>query len=204
MSVTRIEPEWLTIAPIERRAWLRYMGVGEPTKEVGELVDACEGEARECFDFRVCYRYFAIRVEKNTVDLGFACVESASLCRHLEGCDGILLLAATVGIGIDRLIAKYSRLSPARALCLQALGTERVESLCDVFNAEVTAKMRETGFCTRPRFSPGYGDLPLELQCDIFRALDCGRKLGMTLNDSLLMSPSKSVTAIIGIGKNKI
>lgn len=52
---------------------------------------------------------------------------------------------------------------------------------------------------TRPRFSPGYGDLPLALQRDIFHALDCARKIGLTLNDSLMMSPAKSVTAIIGI-----
>ena len=51
----------------------------------------------------------------------------------------------------------------------------------------------------KPRFSPGYGDLSLEMQRDIFRVLDCPRKIGLTLNESLLMSPSKSVTAIIGI-----
>lgn len=51
----------------------------------------------------------------------------------------------------------------------------------------------------KPRFSAGYGDLPLEVQKDIFRVLDCPRKIGLTLNDSLLMSPTKSVTAIVGI-----
>ena len=56
----------------------------------------------------------------------------------------------------------------------------------------------------RPRFSPGYGDLPLELQKDVFRVLDCPRKIGLSLNESLLMSPSKSVTAIIGIGKGDV
>lgn len=52
---------------------------------------------------------------------------------------------------------------------------------------------------TRPRFSPGYGDLPINMQKDIFAALDCPRKIGLSLNESLLMSPSKSVTAIIGV-----
>ena len=53
----------------------------------------------------------------------------------------------------------------------------------------------------RPRFSPGYGDLPIEIQKDIFRALDCPRRIGLTLNENLLMSPTKSVSAIIGIVK---
>lgn len=52
----------------------------------------------------------------------------------------------------------------------------------------------------RPRFSPGYGDLPLSAQREIFAVLDCGKRIGLMLNDSLLMSPSKSVTAFVGIG----
>lgn len=199
MNVTRIEPERLAIAPIERRAWLRYMGVGAPTKEVEELINACEREAGKCFDFRVCYRDFAIRIAKNEVDLGFARVKSTSLCQHLEGCDRILLLAATVGIGIDRLIAKYSRLSPARALCLQALGTERVESLCDAACVCLASEWETGGKRLTSRFSPGYGDLPLALQKDIFRVLDCPRQIGLSLNQSLLMTPTKSVTAIVGL-----
>ena len=49
------------------------------------------------------------------------------------------------------------------------------------------------------RYSPGYGDLPLELQREIIRVLDCGRTIGITLTESLLMQPSKSVTAVIGM-----
>ena len=51
-----------------------------------------------------------------------------------------------------------------------------------------------------PGFSPGYGDLPLDLQREIFAALDCPKRIGVSLNESLLMSPSKSVSAIIGLG----
>ena len=54
---------------------------------------------------------------------------------------------------------------------------------------------------TRPRFSPGYGDVPLDAQRDIFSALDISKNLSVYLNDSLLMSPSKSVTAFVGIKK---
>ena len=51
----------------------------------------------------------------------------------------------------------------------------------------------------KPRFSPGYGDVPLEIQKDIVMLLDCAKRIGVSLNDSLLMSPSKSVTAFIGL-----
>ena len=51
------------------------------------------------------------------------------------------------------------------------------------------------------RFSPGYGDLPLTLQPGILAALDAGRRAGITLLPSLLMNPSKSVTAIFGLSQ---
>ena len=60
--------------------------------------------------------------------------------------------------------------------------------------------IRDSGLAVRPRFSPGYGDLPLALQREVFAALDCPRRIGLTLSDSLLMSPTKSVTALIGAG----
>ena len=136
------------------------------------------------------------------LDLSFAVVKSADLKKNLRGCRKIILFAATIGLGTDRLIARYSRTSPAKALCFQAIGAERIESLCDVFNKEVSQQCRRNGFFTRPRFSPGYGDLPLDVQKSIFSVLDCPRKIGLSLNESLLMSPSKSVTAIIGLGDN--
>ena len=77
----------------------------------------------------------------------------------------------------------------------QAIGTERIESRCDEFCNYIE---KEYGY-TAPRFSAGYGDFPLDIQKEIFDVLDPGRKIGVTLNQSMLMSPSKSVTAIVGI-----
>ena len=82
---------------------------------------------------------------------------------------------------------------------LQALGAERVESLCDAFCEQMNTQLKEEGKLLRTRVSPGYGDISLTMQREVFAALDCERKIGITLNDDLLMSPSKSVTAIAGI-----
>ena len=183
------------LPPINDWEVFRYMGTKEVSEEMQTLVLSCIDEARKCFGRRVCYREFDACVIQNTVALGFTSVISSSLAKNLEGCDRIILFAATLGLGIDRLIAKYSRLSPARALCLQALGTERIEALCHTFCCEMAKKYGRL----KPRFSPGYGDLPLELQRDIFRALDCPNSIGLSLNQSLLMTPTKSVTAIVGI-----
>ena len=109
------------------------------------------------------------------------------------------MFAATVGLEMDRLIARYGGVSPARSLLFQALGAERIEALCDAFCARTAEDLARQGRGVTVRFSPGYGDVPLGLQNDIFRALDCPRKIGLTLNESLLMSPSKSVTAVFGV-----
>lgn len=189
------------LPPINEREVLRYMGAKQPTDEVLSLLRECTNEAEKCFANRICYRKFEIYVQENMLDLGFATVASAALAKNLAHCDCIVLFAATVGLDVDRLIAKYSRLSPARAVCLQAIGAERIEALCDAFCEDLREKYVAEGKGLRPRFSPGYGDLPLDLQTDIFQTLDCPRKIGLSLNDSLLMSPSKSVTAIVGIQK---
>lgn len=124
---------------------------------------------------------------------------SEKLKKNLEGCRSAVLFAATIGSGIDRLIRRFEKADPKMGLLLQGLGAERVESLCDAFNDEVKEICKEAGQKTRMRYSPGYGDLPIEVQKVFLPLLDAERRLGITLSESCLMAPSKSVTAIIGI-----
>jgi len=187
------------LPPVNEREALRYAGAKEATPEMTALLHECINLCEKQLSPRVCYaRYPVIQID-NQLDLGFARTDSAALRRNLAGCQEIVLFAATIGLEIDRLIARYARLSPARSVMLQAIGTERIESLCDAFENH----LMEQGYELRPRFSPGYGDLPLGLQRDIFCALDCPRQIGVSLNASLLMTPSKSVTAIIGLSDEK-
>lgn len=184
---------------VNKREILRYMGCKDVSADMMDLVDSCLKETNGIFTFKVAYDYFDINTDENCVDLGFISCKSKGLRLNLSQCHKALIFAATIGIGIDRLIAKYSRISPSKALCFQAIGAERIESLCDLFNKEITEEANSQNLFTRPRFSPGYGDLSLDIQKNIFEILDCPRKIGLSLNESLLMSPSKSVTAIIGI-----
>ncbi len=167
--------------PVDRREILRYAGVRGDAPEIEALLDECLKESEDKLTYKICYGELPVSF--------FDSVDSKDLKRHLEGCDRVILFAATVGIGVDRLIARYGSLSPTKSLLFQAIGAERIEALCDEFNSE---------FCGS-RFSPGYGDLPLGFQKEIFRVLDCPKRIGLTLNESMLMSPSKSVTAIIGV-----
>lgn len=189
---------------IERREILRYMGCKAGDSQIDGLLDSCIYESSNALSYKVVYTEVPISGDGDGIRLGEIMTASRDLQKCLSGCDKAVIFAATVGLGIDRLINKYGRINPSRAVCFQAIGAERIEALCDAFCKDIAQKYAESGRKIRPRFSPGYGDLPLELQKDIFRILDCGKRLGLTLNESLLMSPTKSVTAIVGIYKNEI
>lgn len=171
----------------------RYAGLPK-TADVPETLKTVFSELAPSLSYKVCYAEYPIARNGDTLDLGFATVQSANLATNLDGCDRVVLFAATVGLAPDKLSEKHRRLSPEKALYANAVGAERVEALCDAF----CAFLAETN-ATKPRFSPGYGDLPLSLQTDVFAALDCPRKIGVTLSDSLLMTPTKSVTALVGL-----
>ena len=129
---------------------------------------------------------------------------SETLKKNLNGCEKVVLFAATIGAGLDRLIRRYERTEIDMALFFQGYGAERAESLANTFNNDVKKAAGLAGFRTHPRFSPGFGDLPLTVQREFLGLLDAGRRMGITLSESFLMAPSKSVTAIIGLEHPKI
>lgn len=175
----------------DRQAIARYALCRQPDSATAALIEQCLADALPLLSYRVCWVELPVTIDGKLCQFGDFSLSSQRLAKHLHGCNRAVIFAATVGVGMDRLIAKYSRLSPAKGLFMQAVGTERIEALCDTFCAELSN--------ARPRFSPGYGDLKLETQKDIFARLGCEKRIGLTLNDSCVMSPSKSVTAIVGL-----
>lgn len=175
---------------------LRYSGCREQKEDIEALINDCIKECRAVFSYKVCYTEFDLTDD-------FLDIESKTLAKNLQNCHKAVLFAGTVGIEIDRIISKYSKISPSKAVIFQAIGAERIEALCDLFCDEIKAEYEKKNEYTMPRFSPGYADFPLMAQREIFKILDCPRKIGMVLNESLVMSPTKSVTAIIGISKEK-
>lgn len=188
-----------SLPPVDRRETLRYAGVREETAEITSLLDSCIAEVNGRLSAKVCYREYEISTLEGKLDLGFGRTDSGALRKALDGCEKIILFCATVGVDIDRLIARYSVASPSRSVMLQAIGTERVETLCDAFCEQIKEEKGDIGQSVTRRFSPGYSDLPLALQRDVFAALNPEAKIGVVLSESLIMTPSKSVTAIIGI-----
>ena len=181
---------------VDIKETLRYAGYkrGSDYSDIQAELSECEKLLLPELAPKACLEEYSItRGEK--LDLGFAKTDSKSLALNLEGCEKLVLFAATVGAGCDRLILKYSRISPARAVILQAMGASAIECWCDDITAHIAQKYGKI----KPRFSCGFGDLTLGFQREIFNALPITKRLGIVLSDGLLMTPTKSVTAIIGI-----
>ena len=117
----------------------------------------------------------------------------------MEQCGEAVLVAATLGPEIDQITRKYEVVDAADALIMDACASVAIENVCNHFEEDLCREITKEGKYLTDRFSPGYGDVSLEVQKIFFELLDCQKNLALTLNDSLIMSPEKSVTAFVGI-----
>ena len=189
---------------IERKEVLRYLGF-QGVKAVDDTMDAliskCQSEMEKEITPRYIYRFFQIDWSDDGKEAAFAGIRTKgdSILRNLKGCSEIALMAVTLGPAPDRLVRKASIRGSLEPAIYQALGAAIVEAWCDEVNEMIRVDAAGRGLFLRPRYSPGYGDFPLDVQKDFERILEMPRQIGVTLTDSLLMVPTKSVTAVIGL-----
>ena len=174
---------------------LRYCGVKTADERFLQTLALCKDELKSVLSPRVCYTLLPVTITDDGVDFSLFSVNSKHLKKNLNGCKSAVVFVASVGLGVDRLIAKYGKISPVKALCMQAIGSERAEALAE----EVCKGLKAEYRAMRPRFSPGYGDLPLTTQRDIFTLLNCQKVMGVGLTEECLMTPSKSISAFVGV-----
>lgn len=158
------------------------------------LIPKCLDELKKCASFKYTCRFSDVNISNGVTTFDFGQTWSGDLSKNLLGCRRVCILAITLGSETDRLIMKLSKISPAEAFITDAIASAMAESLCDRVEKLVLNNAPH-----RPRFSPGYGDLPLDIQAPLLSFLNAEKTAGITLSKSLLMSPSKSITAIIGI-----
>lgn len=191
----------------------RYLGYGtkQPDSVVEKMVSEVLDELTKNIKPKHIYKMYACSASDTEVILmaehdktSRLVFESKNLSANLLQCDKTALMAATLGLEADKLIQKYEVVNMAKASITQACGAACIETYCNIIQEDIRCKLAAEGVerYFRPRFSPGYGDLPLENQKIIFEALECSKRIGLTLTDSLLMYPTKSVTALIGFTAN--
>ena len=113
-------------------------------------------------------------------------------------------LCGTLGAAFDQWQRSRAAVSAAEAYEAQVYGLNEVEKLMDELEAEARAEVEASGKeKLLPRRSPGYGEMPLELSQEILDILDATNRIGVALTESKLLVPTKSVTAICEIVKNR-
>lgn len=186
---------------VDRTETLRYLGYRgqEIDEQTQRLLDEVIRELEQESLPKSVYQEYPCQVAGSRIILGNLAITSINLAKNLKGCEYVVVLAATIGRGADFMIKKYSVTNMAKAAVAQAAGAAFIESYVDEIEAKIRQEAMERGLYLRPRFSPGYGDFPLECQKEIFEMLQCSKRIGVTLTEGNLMMPSKSVTAFIGL-----
>ena len=181
-----------------------YRKTSLPDEQISALIDECINELFGVISPQAVYDFFELEtVLPQTISFADVKIVSVDLARNLHDCKKVALLAATIGPQVDAVIRRCQTLNPAKASVMQAAGAMYIEKFVDLVNDEIKKAVCDStagkNVVCKPRFSPGFGDVSLEVQKDFFRLLPCAR-IGLTLMDSLIMSPEKSVTAFIGSG----
>lgn len=183
----------------------RYMGVVggkgrvEPDGDMEEMILSCIEKMKSQAEPRMVSRRFPVDLREDGPVIGDMETGSLDLKKNLAGCSEAFLMAVTIGPGPDRLIKRAGVASMAQSLIYQAVGAAMVEAVADEENDRLKAVAAGENKSLRPRFSPGYGDFALSNQLKFMEMLDMRKTVGISLTESLIMIPSKSVTAVVGI-----
>lgn len=198
----KIEAQDVTASKKEVIRYLGYRALHQPDETVSSLIDSCIAEMQKVLRPNLVYDEFTLKAEGKILRVGDAEISSEMLSKNLSGADRVIMFGATIGSEVDKLIRITSLTDPAKAVIFQACGAMFVEEFVNDFNRRIESEKATEGKMCCKRFSPGYGDLSLETQKLFFRMLNCS-KIGLTLMDTLIMAPEKSVTAFIGIKNGK-
>ena len=196
----------MKLEKLNRDEALRYLGCrGDVTDDkLTALLNICEKNLLEVADARYTYGVYSIDFEDEGIRIANSDIllTGKDIAGHLAGCDRIVLMAATTGQGVDALLRRLQITDMAAAVVTDSLGSVAIEQVCDKAEAEILKEFSAANHTWR--YSPGYGDLPLELQRPLISLLQAPKKIGLTVNQGNMMTPTKSVTAIIGLSENEV
>lgn len=202
MSVRHIDNDLIKIDKTEA---LRYMGYKntEIDEETDKLLNESIKELQQIAELKYVYRILNLKKENNNISFeNLINIKSNDLENLFIHCDKSAVMAATIGFEVEKRIKYYSMTNLSKAVIFDACAAACIESLCDVAEAEIKELASKEGFNITFRYSPGYGDVPISHQGEIISALNAQKLIGLSVLDSSILVPRKSVTAFIGFTKD--
>ncbi len=185
---------------------IRYLGYGsqKPDEKILALLNDCEKKLLECISPAYIYRVFDIAHDGGSIAVeGTSLVlEGSDICAHLKKCEKCVLMCATLSAGADRLIRQLEAVDMTRAVITDCLASAAVEQVCNIAEEEIRSGLENCFFTWR--FSPGYGDFPIGIQKDFLEVLNAPKRIGLNSTESMILTPRKSVTAVMGISHTEI
>ena len=187
------------IISFDKKEALRYFRAQQGDAQAEAAVDRAYEKLRKELQPRYTVKRFGCRTDGGSVELENGTVfHSKALARYVGSAKELFLFGATLGSCVDVALRRMALTSVAEAGAGQAVAAALIESYCDNCCADLQKQLPE-GERLKWRFSPGYGDWDLEEQKILFPVLDCAHAIGLTLTESCMMAPVKSVTAVIGL-----
>lgn len=191
---------------IRTKETVRYLGYGKTAVDEKTLLMIQESfeELERISEPKSVYRIFKLYfLDDDELQICNLHIKSKNLYKNLRGCKQVVLLGTTLGSIVDRKIHAYELTDMARAVVMQACAATILEEYCDKIQEKIGHQLAEESMYLRPRFSPGYGDFSILHQSEILNMLEAPKRIGLTMTDGYMLTPIKSVTAIIGVSDTK-
>ena len=167
---------------LRRKEIYRYLACPENSPAADDLLDRCEADLLAAAQPRGVWR----------------------ILPREQAPAPLLLMAVTLGAGVERLLRRYSATDVALATAADAAASVLVDQMADLLEAHIRSQLAKEHWYMTGRYSPGYGNWPLPVQADLCRVLDTGRAIGLGVSASYLMAPRKSVTAALGVADHPV
>lgn len=190
---------------VDKKEVLRYLGHRgqEIDQNINNQIDLCIQICREIAKPRFVYGQYNITkdfyIENSPLRF-----EGEDIKNHLEGAKQVVVMAATIGFEIEKKIRFYEPANLSQGLILDACASALVESVCDSAEAEIREKVTSGGSSLTGRYSPGYGDFPITIQKALINLIGADKKIGLKVTGSNILTPRKSVTAVMGITQDYV
>lgn len=203
---------------IDKKQWLTRLGYSEEADHrplspedarLLQQMEAAEAKLMQAAAPQGIYRFAEL-------GSGMLNLPGNAIKKHLAECNGMVIMAVTLGAGIDRLIRTAQIRDMAEAVLLDSGASILAEQCADILEAYIQSETAEaSGMCGTAadgaqgmhftgRYSPGYGDFPIEMQGRLLKEVDGPKTIGLTVNESHILIPRKSITAIIGTADHPV